>query len=1520
MAYEIGGRADKYGNRFEYNWTISRLLDVLNEKISYVVIEAIGDDEKGVDLWIGNKDGSREGQQCKGRAGSEDYWTYSSVNAKGIFINWKAQLERNESSRVSLVSPLPFTLFEDLLQRAKDTDIANSKRFYDFQTKKSGAKTVTLFHQYCGVMGLDYTKQEDLQKAINYLSRTYLRQVADFEQKELLLEKINLLFIGNEDDIYAKFLEYILTENIYGKPIDVSSLTAFCNNSGFVFRNLANDSRILPAINSLNDEYKDSFRSLSIGLIERKEDAICTQWISKGDSVIIHGYAGAGKSGCAENIIRSLEDSGILYLAIKLDKRIPKDTSEIWANSMGLPGSVSHCLNAVSPVKSAVLILDQLDALRWTQAHSGEALSICTKILREIELINAERANKISVVMICRSYDLENDNSIKNLFKKSKNEKNTIVWQKVCIGKLQQDTIKSIVGASFDSFSVKTQELLAIASNLYIWEQLGEEQKKKDIYTTPQLVREWWKQLKSKADRSHLSSDKLEDIKKQYVEFCDRSGRISVPESRLKMPQDYCDFLQSNGFLVLSGNMVSLVHQSILDCFFAEYMLDVFYEGKNLIDIIGDKKKQTPGRRYQVQMFLQQLLEESEDDFLRVGDKLLELTEIRYSFKYVFLEILSQITELDDNVFKTVHKYLGIPEWQTHFINTVILGKRVYIQRLRECGCLDDWMKTEEMGNKVIALYAQISPNCTDEDIDFIEKYALDSQIGKQWDWCFRRNINEDTDNFFELRMKFYEKFPEYIDQYMEITSMMKVCEIRTVRLLALMLEHKAKQHEKNLYRYEEEYVLGNEEIFIKQYKNVVEILLPFVPKEQQQMFSDWSGKYFNSNTLERTCIQIIKKANRQFAQQEPELLLKMLSDYMGTGSSLHNEIVLDALRYLSEAYANYVIEYLCQPFDTVVFEDTSGNGNELLLAKMVIEKFSKICNDSEYSKLEYKIIHYNTPDAKQRLERRMSYNKNRNTNGFTVYWRYWGDLQKELLCVLPGERMSKEAVELRKVLERSIDEHIIYYYDVDHSAKNVVSPVTGKKLNYKVWESIISNKRIQSEHFRHWRETETAFIESSLSDFASDFRQSVSNEPDIFLTGMLSCKKEVNEAFVDALIRGLAYSDKLDTVTNSDIEKMFRRYGYDYESERAEVYCHIIEKKKDVFWSESTLKMLIDIAENHKNPEVGNPVVKGEDDDNVHTVEMIESNAINSVRGVAAEAIGHLLWERSDLLECFKETIEKMAIDENPIVRFSSLYALWPSYNIDRIWAKTEIVKVFLSDYRMMGFRDRRMFFMLHDEYGKQLCDGLRIGFYSVDERLQKVHGYTISEMFLHHGEFSDIIDNYGNLNQVQRDAIVHMFIIYLEIERYREKAKQNLAKFLECISNFNEIENSWIQIFHKNRLILSEDKDFLMKIMTSGIKHKLLYSFTRYIEENGGILDFSDIIISMSHRILNYANDLQETRWEIEQYIPKLVLALYDESSEGKTEQEKEISLQCLDIWDLLFEKRIGGTRMLAEKMMEV
>ena len=52
MANETGGRADKFGNKFEKNCIINYYIDVVREKIKYCSFEKIGDDEKGTDIII----------------------------------------------------------------------------------------------------------------------------------------------------------------------------------------------------------------------------------------------------------------------------------------------------------------------------------------------------------------------------------------------------------------------------------------------------------------------------------------------------------------------------------------------------------------------------------------------------------------------------------------------------------------------------------------------------------------------------------------------------------------------------------------------------------------------------------------------------------------------------------------------------------------------------------------------------------------------------------------------------------------------------------------------------------------------------------------------------------------------------------------------------------------------------------------------------------------------------------------------------------------------------------------------------------------------------------------------------------------------------------------------------------------------------------------------------------------------------------------------------------------------------
>lgn len=119
-------------------------------------------------------------------------------------------------------------------------------------------------------------------------------------------------------------------------------------------------------------------------------------------------------------------------------------------------------------------------------------------------------------------------------------------------------------------------------------------------------------------------------------------------------------------------------------------------------------------------------------------------------------------------------------------------------------------------------------------------------------------------------------------------------------------------------------------------------------------------------------------------------------------------------------------------------------------------------------------------------------------------------------------------------------------------------------------------------------------------------------------------------------------------------------------------------------------MEQLINIALKHSNPELDNPNVTNLEDKEMKSCDMLHSNALNCVRGNAAR--GHLLWENKELFSRFKEIIDGLTKDENPVVRFASLYALWSSYNIDKDWAGEKIISLYDETVNSSKMEDKQI------------------------------------------------------------------------------------------------------------------------------------------------------------------------------------------------------------------------------------
>ena len=1488
MPYESGGRADKLGNKYEFNWIVLKFIDIISEKIDAIKVEAIGEEEVGVDVWVRYSNGITEAQQCKGRNASKDYWTLSDLNSRGILKYWKLHLSRDLTTKVSLVSPLPFTNFSDLIYRAKTND--NAQSFIDYQVNTS-SEIKNLFDNY--VNNLGFSKEKDIPKIINFLSRTVIRQDPSPENEEFIKDMISQYFIGDAASIKSKFINLILQGEIYGRWLSFQDLEKFIKNEKIEFRNLARDDRIIPRINILNDEYKNSFKTLDSGLKIRKQFDECKKYIQEGKSIIIHGKAGNGKSGLTENIIDWCNKSNILHLDLKLDCYIPEGTAQEWGEKLGFPASISYCLNAFSKEDNTVLILDQLDALRWTARNSKSSLATCLELIREIRNLNLERENKISIIFVCRTYDLENDNGIKALFE-NKSKDDTESWHKVEVNELLENEVEEILGSKYHSFPNKLKQLLRTPSNLYIWEQINNKEEYYQITSTYNLVDKWWRDLSEKCHDASLIEDNLSDLKEKFVKLFTDTGETVFSKRRLRGNERALRYLTSQGMLTEHSNKVSFVHQSFLDCFVAERMILDYYTNSDVNDILGNKTQQNPTRRYQFQIFLQSLLEESEKDFLNFGTRLIKSDNVRFNFKYVFFEILGSIQEPSKKILDYIAELIQETEYRNHLCQTVISSHQLYVNFLVEEGIFKKWF--DENRILVINLLSSISPNYTTESIKFIKLSIANSDDKNEWRGCFFNDYHNDSEEFFKVRLyywKSYLKEPDLFDDFY------KNINAYTIKIICLFLDKfQGSENSNRFYSESKEFDEDSHNYIDKNCIQIVKILLPYLKKYSENNSTKYNPTLKERDNLQRYYLHLLNETNKCLISKYPEIFFEIYSSYMGNGDYLYNEVILDAMYHLPTNYFNTCVEYLLADFDKTLFEKSQGHSSKLFLAKRLISKVSQSCSLEMYNKLEEQIIHYVSPEAKQRLARRIERNKSQ--DDYRVYWPFWGSLQFELLSVLPKERISKEAIELLKVLERSNSFSDSFY---GSHCGSVVSPLQGKNISAKSWRNILISPKGETKC--RWNSERNIFIESSPSELATDFRSTVSKNPKEYVSLFLnlSSNHKINEHYIDGLLGGIVDLEKIPDTVLSDLEFILLNFVNENNWENLYYFFRVIEKHSNIAWSENILERL-DYYLKNTDLDALDKFNKEQ------TLENYLHQSYSTLRGYGIHALTKLIKSSLTYISYFKDTIFSLANDKTDYVQFNSIFLLPIILDLDKNFARELFRSIFKDKKMLVHIHSNYILYRLYEDEKERIQSLLQVAFNSKDTLLVKNSSSLITEIYLNKGDMESTV--YSG-NGLQAEGICQMAINYLKVKNHEEKSKKIILHHLS--KNITNLEKILPQLFRDDLLDIKKDKDLILKLLTSEYRDKLYYYFLKFLEKQVSISDYENIIFETVSNIVSKNNELKLEPYyyrRIEEYLSRLMIQLYDEH------KGDDIADRCLDIIDKMFESEFGSSRTLIEELM--
>ncbi|KOA74495.1 hypothetical protein ACR53_15595 [Bacillus stratosphericus] len=171
--------------------------------------------------------------------------------------------------------------------------------------------------------------------------------------------------------------------------------------------------------------------------------------------------------------------------------------------------------------------------------------------------------------------------------------------------------------------------------------------------------------------------------------------------------------------------------------------------------------------------------------------------------------------------------------------------------------------------------------------------------------------------------------------------------------------------------------------------------------------------------------------------------------------------------------------------------------------------------------------------------------------------------------------------------------------------------------------------------------------------------------------------------------------------------------------------------------------------------------------------------------------------------------------------------------------------------------------------------------------------------------------------MSEAQAKAILSMATNYFNKGEFNSIVKDLIRKFK---ASALDLEMPISRLFYDDLIDLNRDKDFLIEIMNSSLNRRMVHAFVRYLEEKSkSIVDYKDIIFSMSYHLLGNDVGKFEDIWGIEDEISKLIIGLYDETSNSTIPEIKDIANECLNMWDLMFENQFGQIRSLSQKLME-
>ena len=1521
MSFELGGYANKLGNQYESLWIVKQYLKLLDEEIKSVTVEAIGPDEEGVDLIIEKHSGDRIFQQCKARNASFEYWRTCDLNSRGIFANCKNHLDRGPNNQFCLVSGVPAKSLGDICTSAKYSN-DSSEDFYNYQIVEYGKTRNDTFQDFCKSFNLNSTAEPDRAQAFNYLKRLeFISWDFDSEHIGAIHTQCKLFITGDSQKIISELRKY--AEDNIRKTVTAPMLKKHLEDNSFYPRFLEHDARVLPAIKRLQAKFIDSIKSDLVNgmLIQRQETTDLIDKFKDYQLVVLHGDAGKGKSGVLYEYLLYLNEANIPCLPVRLDRQKIGDNLTECHKKLELPSTPALCLKSIlSNNQRGIIIIDQLDALRWTTGHSTTALEVCKDIVREARILNLLGTN-IGVVIACRTFDLENDPLIKSWLGGEK-EKNILevndLYTKINEILTKLEILPEIL-------NTKQKKIISSPLMLKMWLDIHKSGNTSRFETASALMRQFFEYKFTEIEKQGVSGQDINIGLNKVVEYMDCNGQFEAPASLLNDNKLLTE-LQTSCILRKAGNQLIFCHQSYLDFLIAVNLLNkVLASQLSIADWLQYPGRQNLLSRERLKLALALLADQDTKQFDNQCIKILESSNVRFHLKQLTLQVIGYSAHPSEQVIAYLTDLCQNDYWLEHIFSSVFIQNVEFANWLDDNGYITKWFN-DSIKKKYILWILRIFAVKLSSTISKIFKPIIKNgaTLGKDLLSVLDWHIENDTDELFELRLKLLEEYA--ISGYISWGDLASKHPQRLIDYLhayesSLADDNTELQSDSRIYSKD---IKAFRKVGIKCSMYAWQKLIPSISRKAEFESNHYSlsrKRGTEKISIKHSIMEILIFAGRQIAQDNPMEFWNSIKKLSECNSYIVKGIIIKSLPKLCKDYSDNALNWLMSDPNHMQMELNDGKKRWTPIAQ-VIKKLSPYSSEEVFIDFENYLYSFFAPQEKKDWENSLDVWK----VGFFNY--YWGRAQYFFLPALPTQRCSPKTRDLIQLLTRKFGK-----YDFDgysHTGGRVTSTVYRRThlLSDRNWLKIINNEKLNNGHrLKIGKQyNEDTVLKSSIEAFSSTLRTVAEENPERFGNLALYFKKDVDPRYLSAIVSSF---DKTSPASNIQedkkvnwqacpiriIEEFFSKHDPLQNPNLGNVrdmainFCWMVEHRAEDKWSEKSVDILLYYALNHKDPE--------ENKLNLHsdkTADQLYENTLNCVRGVAVRAMGQLLWSHENLYEKLVPVIKKLIDDPHPVVRMAVLGVVLPVMNIDRQQAIYWFVKLCKSDLRITTTeKAMRVFNSAAEEYYSEFKSiVIEMLNSEVSEIAEHGAGEIIARNFFY-GHYQELFNNVLKGNSSHRQGAAEV-IAYLFKQKndYREKCENILIPLLN--DSDEKVRNKAAEVFDGLDLT-PEGESFILSFVHSKAFENHSGRLTYLFEDYGGnLIPFVSIICELSDSLINsyiHASEANRHLYEIEK-LAKILLRVYEQAES----QRNDIAInECLNIWDRLLENNIYIGRELTE-----